>query len=97
MVFNTSEEAIVLPKNLTVGWCQLVLQPNQDAYVQELAAMQHERCAEQQERANHQHLAVMKLEEREKIRKEQADWSSEEKLSRDWSKTISDFETILLQ
>ena len=73
MVYNTSQEAMILPKNLTVGWCQLVLQPNQDAYVQELAAMQQERCAKQQDEANHHHLAVMKLEERRKARKEQAE------------------------
>ena len=84
MVYNTSQEAMILPKNLTVGWCQLVLQPNQDAYVQEIAAMQQERCTEQQEEANYHHLATMKLEERRKIRKEQADLSLEEKLSKDW-------------
>ena len=48
MVYNTSQEAMILPKNLMVGWCQLVLQPNQEAYIQELAAMQQERCAKQQ-------------------------------------------------
>ena len=84
MVYNTSQEAMILPKNLTVGWCQLVLQPNQDTYVQELAAMQQERCAEQQEEVNHHHLAAMKPEGRRKVRKEQADWGLEEKLSKDW-------------
>ena len=71
MVYNTSQEAMILPKNLMVGWCQLVLQPNQDAYVQELAAMQQERCAEQQEEANHHHLAAMKPEERKLERNKQ--------------------------
>ena len=47
MVYNTSKKALILPNNLTVGWCQLVLQPNQDAYMQELAAMQQERWAKQ--------------------------------------------------
>ena len=62
----------------------MVLQPNQDAYVQELAAMQQERCAEQQEEADHHHLAVMKPEERRKVRKEQADRGTEAKLWKDW-------------
>ena len=84
MVYNTGQKAVILPKSLTVGWCQLGLQPNQDTYVQELAAMQQERCTEQQEEVNHHHLAAMKLEERRKVRKEQADRGSEEKLSKDW-------------
>ena len=40
MVYNASQDAIVLPKNLRVGWCQLILQLNNDTYLQELAAMQ---------------------------------------------------------
>ena len=69
MVYNTSQEAMILPKNLTVGWCQLVLQPNQDTYIQELAVMQQERCAKQRDKANHHHLAAMKLEVRRKPEK----------------------------
>ena len=84
MVYNTSQEAMILPKNLIVGWCQLVLQPSQDTYIQELAAMQQERCAEQWDEANNHHLAAMKLEERRKARKEQVDRCSEKRLSRDW-------------
>ena len=61
----------------------MALQPNQDAYVQELAAMQQERCAEQQEEVNHQHLTAMRPEEREKVRKDWAGPNLEEKLSRD--------------
>ena len=68
MVYNASQDAIILPKNLMVGWCQLILQPSNDAYLQELAARQQERCAEQQEEVDHQHLAVMKPEERERAR-----------------------------
>ena len=64
MVYNTSQEAMILPKNLMVGWCQLVLQPNQDAYIQELAATQQERCAKQRDEVNHHQIAAMKLEER---------------------------------
>ena len=84
MVYNTSQEAMILPKNLMVGWCQLVLQPNQEAYIQELVAMQQERCAKQQDEANHHHLAAMKPEERRKARQEQVDRHSEKRLSRGW-------------
>ena len=49
MVYNTSQEAIVLPKNKRVGQCQLALQPNKRAYHPEQAAMRQEFTAENQE------------------------------------------------
>ena len=44
--YNTSHETIILPKNQLVGQCQLILQPNEGAYQQELSAMRQERIAE---------------------------------------------------
>ena len=44
-----SHETIILPKNQLVGQCQLILQPNEVAYQQELSAMRQERIAENQE------------------------------------------------
>ena len=38
-VYNTRHEVITLPKNQIVGQCQLILQPNKGAYLQEMAAM----------------------------------------------------------
>ena len=38
-VYNTSHEVITLPKNQIVGRCQLILQPNKGAYLQEMAAI----------------------------------------------------------
>ena len=52
MVYNTSHDTIILPKNKLVGQCQLILQPNKKAYHQELSAMQQERLAENQEEHN---------------------------------------------
>ena len=40
---------MILPKNQLVGQCQLVLQPNEVAYQQELSAMRQERIVENQE------------------------------------------------
>ena len=36
----------MLPKNQIVGRCQLILQPNEGAYLQDMAAMQQEGIAE---------------------------------------------------
>ena len=38
-VYNTSHEVITLPKNQIVGRCQLIPQPNEGAYLQEMAAI----------------------------------------------------------
>ena len=38
-VYNKSHETIILPKNHIVGHCQLILQPNEGAYMQEMSAM----------------------------------------------------------
>ena len=43
-VYNTSHETIILPKNQIVGRCQLILQPNEGAYLQEMSAMHRECC-----------------------------------------------------
>ena len=48
MVYNASHDTIILPKNKLVGQCQLILQPNEKAYHQELSAMWQERLAENQ-------------------------------------------------
>ena len=37
--YNTSHETIILPKIQVVGPCQLIFQPNEEAYQQELSAM----------------------------------------------------------
>ena len=47
--YNASHETIILPKNKLVGQCQLILQPSEAAYQQELSAMQKERLMENQE------------------------------------------------
>ena len=47
-VYNTSHEVITLPKNQIVGRCQLILQPNEGAYLQEMAAMRQEGIAEKE-------------------------------------------------
>ena len=47
--YNTSHETIILPKNKLVGQCQLILQPSEGAYQQELSAMGQERLVENQE------------------------------------------------
>ena len=47
-VYNTSHETIILPKNQMVGHCQLILQPNEGAYLQEMSAMQKEGAAEKE-------------------------------------------------
>ena len=82
MVYNSSLNSIVLLKNQLVGWCQLILQPSNEAYHQELAAMQQERSTEQQKEAYLQHLSNIQPEERAKKRKEDKSLE-EEHLSRD--------------
>ena len=52
MLYNESHDTIILPKNKLVGQCQLILQPNEKAYHQELSAMWQERLAENQEEHN---------------------------------------------
>ena len=47
-VYNTSHETIILPKNQIVGRCQLILQPNEGAYLQEMLAMQREGVAKKE-------------------------------------------------
>ena len=47
-VYNTSHEVIILPKNQIVGRCQLILQPNKGAYLQEMAAMWQEGIVEKE-------------------------------------------------
>ena len=47
-VYNTSHETIILPKNQIVGRCQLILQPNEGAYLQEMSAMHQEGAAEKE-------------------------------------------------
>ena len=47
-VYNTSHEVIKLPKNQIVGRCQLILQPNEGAYLQEMAAIRQEGIAEKE-------------------------------------------------
>ena len=51
-VYNMSHEAIVLPKNQIMGRCQLILQPSEGGYLQEMAAMKKEGEAEQREEKN---------------------------------------------
>ena len=46
--YNTSHETILLPKNQIVGRCQLILQPNEGAYLQEISAMRQEGIAEKE-------------------------------------------------
>ena len=38
-VYNTSNKTITLPKNQIVGRCQLIVQPNEGVYLQEMSAM----------------------------------------------------------
>ena len=52
MVYNASHDTIILPKNKLVGQFQLILQPNEMAYHQELSAMWQERLAENQKENN---------------------------------------------
>ena len=47
-VYNTSHKTIILPKNQIVGQCQLILQPNEGAYLQEMSAMRQEGIAEKE-------------------------------------------------
>ena len=47
-VYNTSQEVIMLPKNQIVGRCQLILQPNKGAYLQEMAAIRQEVMTEKE-------------------------------------------------
>ena len=83
MVHNSSHDTIVLPKNKLVGQCQLILQPSEEAYHQELSAMQQERLTKKQEEAYHQELSAMRQEKRPRNWKENKS-SEEEQLSRDW-------------
>ena len=46
-MYNTSHKTIVLPKNQIMGRCQLILQPSEGEYLQEMAAMRQEGEAEQ--------------------------------------------------
>ena len=39
MAYNTNHDTIMLPKKKLVGQCQLILQPSEVAYHQELSAM----------------------------------------------------------
>ena len=72
-VYNTSHETIILPKNQIVGRCQLILQPNEGAYLQEMSAMQKEGAAEKE------------VEERSKKRNGDVDSEeTQEELSREW-------------
>ena len=48
MAYNASHDTIILSKNKLVGQYQLILQPCEAAYHQELSAMQQERYAENQ-------------------------------------------------
>ena len=50
MAYNASHDTIILPKNMLVGQCQLILQPNEAEYQQELSTMRQERHAENQEK-----------------------------------------------
>ena len=43
--YNASYETIILPKNKLIGQCQLILQPSEEVYQQELSAMRQERLA----------------------------------------------------
>ena len=45
MKYKASHDTIILPKKILVGQCQLTLQPNEEAYHQELLAMRQERLA----------------------------------------------------
>ena len=47
-VYNTSHKTIILPKNQIMGRCQLILQPNEGAYLQEMSAMCQEGIAEKE-------------------------------------------------
>ena len=47
-IYNTSHKVIMLPKNQIVGRCQLILQSNEGAYLQDMAAMQQEGIAEKE-------------------------------------------------
>ena len=72
-MYNTSHETIILPKNQIVGRCQLILQPNEGAYLQEMSTMQKEGAAEK--------------EVKERSKKRNGDVDSEEtqeELSREW-------------
>ena len=72
-VYNTSHETIILPKNQIVGRCQLILQLNKGAYLQEMSAMQKEGAAEKE------------VEERSKKRNGDVDSEeTQEELSREW-------------
>ena len=51
-VYNTSHETIILPKNQIVGRCQLILQPNEGAYLQEMSAMRQEWLLEKEAEKN---------------------------------------------
>ena len=46
--YNTSHEIIFLPKNQIVGRCQLIFQPSEGAYLQEISAIRQEGIAEKQ-------------------------------------------------
>ena len=84
-VYNTSHETIILPKNQIVGRCQLILQPNEGAYLQEMSAMQKEGAVEK--------------EVKERSRKRNSDVDSEgnqEELPREWVIEISDFKITQL-
>ena len=50
MAYNASHDTIILSKNKLVGQYQLILQPCEAAYHQELSAMQQERYAENQKK-----------------------------------------------
>ena len=61
----------------------MILQLSEEAYHQELSAMQQERLAEKQEEAYHQELSAMRQEKCPKNPKENNS-SKEDQLSRDW-------------
>ena len=46
--YNTSLETILLPKNQIVGRCQLIFQPSEGEYLQEISAIRQEGIAEKQ-------------------------------------------------
>ena len=70
-VYNTSHETIVLPKNQIMGHCQLILQPSEGAYLQEMSAMRQEGKAEQEM-------------EKDSEPGEAEDKDNKEELSREW-------------
>ena len=70
-VYNTSHETIVLPKNQIMGRCQLILQPSEGEYLQEMPAMRQEGEAEQKAKKDNKSEETTRQ-------------TNEEELSREW-------------